>query len=230
MNLREFAKPRGEAALVTVLRSGGRYDRTWVERLALGARRFAGFDRIVCLTDTPFDAPGIETVALRHDWPTWWAKMEVFRPGLFRGITVLCDLDTVFAADASALSTPGLAVMADHFHPDRMSSALMRWHGDDLSFVYDAFAADPEKWMAPGSCGTVPNAVHGDQVVIDYLLRQRGLTPAVLQTLHPGLIDFYGADKTRFGPVVVFIGDAKPDVAGEPIRSLWRGESVSADA
>lgn len=225
-----FSRPRGEATLVTVLRSGGRYDRKWVERLALGARRFAGFDRIVCLTDTPFEAPGIETVALCHDWPTWWAKIEAFRPGLSHGTTVLCDLDTVFASDASALSTPGLAVMADHFHPDRMSSALMRWHGDELSFIYDTFAADPERWMSPGSCGAVPNAVHGDQVVIDFLLREKEVTPRILQALHPGLIDFYGADKTRFGPVVVFIGDAKPDVAVEPIRSVWRGESILADA
>ena len=218
------------STLVTVLRSGGRYDRTWVERLALGARRFAGVERIVCLTDVAFQADGIEVVALRHDWPGWWSKMEAFRPGIAEGVTLLCDLDTVFAGDAAALSEPGLAAMTDHFHRDRLSSALMRWDGDELAFLYEAFAADPERWMTPGSCGAVPNAVHGDQVVIDHLLRAKGLTPRSLQSLYPDLLDFYGADKMRFGPVVVFIGDAKPDVGNDEIQSLWRGESVLSDA
>lgn len=229
------------ATLVTVLRSGGRYDVSWVERLADGAARFApGFGRIVCLTDVETPMAGVETVALRHDWPGWWSKMEAFRPGLFQGLVCLCDLDTVLAGDASALATPGVVpsgvvaagptAMEDHFHKGRLSSALLRWHGDELAFVYETFAEDPERWMMPGSCGPVPNAVHGDQVVIDHLLRRRGLAPAFLQDVHPGLIDFYGADKTAFGPIVVFIGDAKPDLAGEPIRSLWNRRAAAPDA
>ena len=77
--------------------------------------------------------------------------------------------------------------------------------------------------MQPGSCGAVPNAVHGDQVVIDFLLREEGRLPPFFQERHPGLLDFYDPAETDPGPVVIFIGDSKPDGAGEPIRTLWRG-------
>jgi len=208
--------------LLTVLRSGGRYDAVWVERLAAGARRFApAFDRIVCLTDLALDGPDVEVVPLRHGWPAWWAKMEAFRPGLTAGTTVLCDLDTVFAGDAADLAAPGFATMEDYFHKGRVSSAFVRWEGDDLAFLYERFAADPERWMAPGSCGAVPNAVHGDQVVIDHFLRAAGRPLRFLQDLHPGLLDFYHPPKTGYGPLIVFIGEAKPDTATDPARALW---------
>ena len=218
-------------SLVTILRSGGRYDATWVERLARGARRFApAFKRIVCLTDVPFMVEGVERVALRHRWPGWWSKMEAFRPGLAAGTIVLCDLDTVFAGPADALAAPGLAAMEDFFHAGRLSSALLRWSGDELAFVHGTFAADPEGWMAPGSCGPVPNAVHGDQVVIDHLLRGRGLAPAFLQRRHPGLLDFYDPAKPTCGPVVIFIGASKPDEAIGPARAAWTVDGETGPA
>ena len=208
--------------LVTVLRSGGRYDAVWVERLARGVHRHApAFDRILCLSDRPVAVAGVEWVPLRHDWPAWWAKMEAFRPGLTEGTRVLCDLDTVFAGPADALADPGLAAMEDYFHKGRLSSALLRWEGDALAFLYETFAADPARWMVPGSCGQVPNAVHGDQVVIDHLLRGRGLHPAFFQHTNPGLLDFYTPTATTCGPVVIFIGDSKPDTATGPAHDAW---------
>ncbi|WP_182086578.1 hypothetical protein [Aureimonas sp. ME7] len=217
------------ATLLTVLRGGGRYDALWVERLARGARRHApAFTRILCLTDMALDVEGVETVPLRHDWPAWWSKMEAFRPGLTIGTTVLCDLDTVFAGNADALAEPGLAAMEDYFLKGRVSTALLRWNGDELSHLYETFAGEPERWMAPGSCGKVPNSVHGDQVVVDHLLRRENRMPAFLQARHPGLLDFYDPDKARPGPVVIFIGDSKPDNARGPVTALWRGDAVPA--
>ncbi|MGF1553290.1 MAG: hypothetical protein ACFBWO_12465 [Paracoccaceae bacterium] len=213
--------------LLTVLRSGGRYDARWVERLGRGARR-AGLARTVCLTDTALDVAGVETRPLRHRWPGWWSKIEAFRPGLVGGAAVLCDLDTVFAGPAPALAADDrLTVLEDFFHRGRASSALVRFPEDGLAFVYHAFAADPERRMTPGSCGPVPNAVHGDQVVLDHLLRRAGVEPAFWQRRHPGLVEFYRADRARYDGVVVFIGESKPDAAGEPIASLWAGETAA---
>lgn len=212
--------------LVAVLKSGGRYDAVWAERLFAGARRFApAFTRHVLLTDLPAALHGVEVRPLRQDWPAWWAKLEAFRSGLVDGPAVLLDLDTVFAGPADALATlgPGIVAMEDFFHKGRLSSAVLSWHGDALAPVHDAFAADPARWMAPGSCGPVPNAVHGDQVVIDHLLREAGVPVRFVQHERPGLLDFYAAAKTAYGPVVIFIGDSKPDRAGEPIATLWRG-------
>jgi len=210
--------------LITVLNSGGRYDATWVERLARGVHRHApAFERILCLTDLPLVLAGVERVPLLHDWPAWWAKMEAFRPGLAEGTTLLCDLDTVFTGPADALAEPGLAAMEDYFHRGRLSSALLRWHGDELAGLYATFAANPDHWMTPGSCGPVPNAVHGDQVVIDHLLRRNGQSPDLIQQIHPGLLDFYDPRRDAHGPVVIFIGTAKPDTADGSVRAAWAG-------
>jgi hypothetical protein len=55
------------------------------------------------------------------------------------------------------------------------------------------------------------------------VLRRDGIAPRFVQHVHPGLLDFYAPAKTAYRPVVIFIGDSKPDGAGEPIASLWRG-------
>lgn len=208
--------------LITVLKSGGRYDATWVERLALGVHRHApAFDRFLCLTDLPLTVAGVERVPLRHDWPAWWAKMEAFRPGLTEGTTLLCDLDTVLTGPADALAEPGFAAMEDYFHRGRLSSALLRWEGDDLVDLYATFTADSTRWMAAGSCGPIPNAVHGDQVVIDHLLRRDGRYPDFIQRIHPGLLDFYDPRREAHGPVVIFIGASKPDTSTGPVHEAW---------
>lgn len=212
------------ATLITVLKGGGRYDAAWVERLARGVRRHApAFTRILCLTDLPLAVEGVERVPLRHDWPAWWAKMEAFRPGLCQGTALLCDLDTVLTGPADALAEPGLAAMEDYFHKGRLSSALLRWDGDGLAGLYARFAAEPARWMAAGSCGAVPNAVHGDQVVIDHLLRRDGLRPRFFQEIAPGLLDFYDPRRDAHGPVVIFIGESKPDTARDSVRAAWAG-------
>lgn len=77
--------------------------------------------------------------------------------------------------------------------------------------------------MTPGSCGPVPNAVHGDQVVIDHLLSRDGLRPDFLQRRYPNLLDFYDPRRADHGPVVIFIGDAKPDTAAGPVQAAWTG-------
>ena len=113
--------------------------------------------------------------------------------------------------------------MEDYFHKDRLSSALLRWQTDDLASLYETFAAEPARWMAPGSCGPVPNAVHGDQVVIDHLLRRSGRRPDFIQRVHPDLLDFYDPRRDAHGPVVIFIGESKPDTATGSVHAAWTG-------
>ena len=46
---------------------------------------------LVALSDVPIE--GIRTIPLAHDWPGWWAKMELFRPDI-PGDLFYLDLDT----------------------------------------------------------------------------------------------------------------------------------------
>jgi hypothetical protein len=209
--------------LTTVLRSGGRYEPVWVERLARGARRhIAGLDRIVCITDFDQAIKGVETVRFRHDWPKWWSKFEAFRPELCDDVNILCDLDTIFLSSADALAEKSNAVvMEDHFLKTRASTALMRWNNEEFSYLYERFKLNPEHWMEPESCGTVPNSVHGDQVVVDHFLRDRHPFPGFIQNEYPGLLDFYDPLRAHSGSVLIFIGDSKPDNATDEVRSEW---------
>lgn len=210
--------------LLTVLKSGGRYDAGWVDRLHRGARRsIPGLDRVVCLSDLPIAVPGVELIPLRHDWPAWWAKFEAFRPEVSDDLTILCDLDTVFCGDASAITDEGSAAMEDYFLKGRLSTALMRWRGAAFADLYETFKAEPQRWMMPGSCGAVPNSVHGDQVVVDHLLRRSGRLPDFLQQRHPDLLDFYDPEKTDQGPIIIFIGDSKPDKVPRELQTRWYG-------
>ena len=218
--------------LLTVMRSGGRYDAGWVERLHRAAREhLSGIERHACLSDSALDVPGVRTVRLRHDWPGWWAKMETFRPDVATGRTVLLDLDTLLLDDASALlAGAGVLAMHDFFHTDRLSTAIMAFDAGLLSHVYHRFAADPDRWMVEGSCGPVPNAVHGDQVVVDRFLRDAGTPVRFVQREHPDLIEFHRPDRPLRGPIHVFIGDAKPDTAPPHVRAAWRGERLAEAA
>jgi alpha-N-acetylglucosamine transferase len=46
----------------------------------------------VCLSNT--DVP-CERIPLIHDWPGWWSKIELFRPGLFEDWVLYLDLDVL---------------------------------------------------------------------------------------------------------------------------------------
>jgi hypothetical protein len=214
---------------ICVLRSGGRYGSVWAERLAAGLRRHVpGIERCLCLTDLDAPIPGCEVAALRHVWPGWWSKFEAFRPGLCDGPALLCDLDNVLTGPAPELTADtDLAVLEDQTFAGRASSALMRFDAAEAAFLYDRFAADPERWMDRASCPDAPNRVHGDQVVIDRFLRDEGIAPAFWQRRHPGLVQIRWSEAQPVEAAIqVFVHRCKPDGIGGPVAAAWRGEAA----
>lgn len=129
-----------------VLKSGGIYDASWVEKLKSGVGQHLKMPhRFVCLADV--DVP-CERIPLRHDWAGWWSKIELFKimdPVLF------FDLDTLIVGDISGLAKQaeewGLTALRDFYRPDGIQSAVMGW-GVDMHRVYDLFADDPAGWQA----------------------------------------------------------------------------------
>src|SRR5277367_2741020 len=77
----------------TVFRSGGDFMPQHVQVL-----RRAVWDwsppgtEFICLSDVAI--PGVDTIPLQHDWPGFWAKMELFAPRI-KGDFLFMDLDTV---------------------------------------------------------------------------------------------------------------------------------------
>lgn len=101
--------------------------------------------RFVCLSD--IDVP-CERIALRQYWRGAWAKLELFRHGLFDGPVLYLDLDTVVLG---ALDELARAALDSDFAGARhrqggLDAAVMAWRVD-CSFLYRRYAWLPEYWM-----------------------------------------------------------------------------------
>ena len=127
-----------------VLRSGGEYRRLDVGKLVHGILAFSPMAEIVCLADT--DVP-CERIALRHDWPGWWAKMELFAPWV-SGDLLYFDLDTVIAGDLSDIAAVrGLTLLRDFYRPDGLGSGMMFLPESDRAEIWNAWISDPQRHM-----------------------------------------------------------------------------------
>lgn len=168
-------------SIFTVLRSGGDFLPVHVERLQRQLRTFAPGCDFYCLSDVP-SVPGYS--ALRHDWPGWWSKLELFR---FGGPVLYFDLDTTIVGDLAPLidacrGEPFVALRDFNPASRRLGSGMMYWSGD-VSAIYDRFCADDLGHMA--RC--VTPAVWGDQGFIDECVAE----PAFFQTLMPDAVVSY---------------------------------------
>lgn len=202
-----------------VLRSGGIYDPGWVARLRAGVARHLDWPhRFVALSDIEVPA---ERQALIHDWPGWWAKIELFRPGLWSGPVLFLDLDSLAVGPlgdiARAATREDFVILRDFYRPAGWGSGLMAFRPSAATeHLYRAFAADPAAAMAacPG----------GDQHWIE-----RNLAAARLwQDLVPGQILSFKADcDPRAGPpddarLICFHGRPKPCDLGGWVRQHWQ--------
>ena len=170
--------------------------------------------RFVCFTDV--NVSTVECTPLRHGWKGWWSKMELFaQPGAWFYV----DLDTVLVGDVSQLANlaneaqPGtfMALASMSKKAGVMGSGVMAWNGD-FRFLYDEFAASPERHMR--ECVTMKR--WGDQGFIQATLLQRSVRWHELQRRAPGQIVSFKTDmKQRTPPpsnarIVCFHGVPKP--------------------
>jgi len=160
--------------IATVLRSGGIYTPAHVRRLEAQCRAYAPGEALTCLSDTPI--AGVDVRPLVHGWPGWWAKLELFRPGVFEaGARVLyLDLDTTITGDLiDLLAQPAPFLALEDFYrrpplvPFRgIASGLMAWTAGDRADIFEAFAANPDWEMRTAGHG-------GDQRVIERVMAGR---------------------------------------------------------
>lgn len=135
--------------IACVLRSGGVYDLSWVYALKRAVARHAGDYRFVCLTDAQ-GLPPVWTVPLEHNWPVWWAKLELFRPGVVEGPVLYLDLDTLPVGDLSdLLAYDGpFAMLSDFYRPHRAQSGVMAFTPGMLTeHLWSEFSRDPVSAM-----------------------------------------------------------------------------------
>lgn len=100
--------------------------------------------RFVCLTDSPVSC---DHVFMRDFWPGAWAKLELFRPGLFDGPVLYLDLDTVALGQLDELARVALdgEFAAVRHRQGGLDAAVMAWRVD-CSFIHRRHAWLPEYW------------------------------------------------------------------------------------
>jgi hypothetical protein len=186
-----------------VLRSGGEYTAAHVERLRAGVARHLPGVGFVCLSDVPVDC---ERVELEHGWPGWWAKMELFRPGL--GDTLYFDLDTVILGDLTGIvdaarTGDGPVIMRDVYRPTGLQSSVMWLPDKAKAEIWKAFSLGPDRWMRLHKAG-------GDQA----FLERFWLGARRWQDICPGALASYKVDCRKGVPsetrAVVFHGKPRP--------------------
>jgi hypothetical protein len=178
-----------------VLKSGGDYDAEYVEKLRDGVAANLGEHRFVCLSDV--DVP-CERIPLRHDFPGWWAKLELF---YLDGPVLFFDLDTVIAGDLTEIAKypHKFTSVSDFYRPRRLQSCVMAW-SDATPFrrIIDDYLKNP---VAAG---------RSHQKFVEQYVKS-----AFFQDLWPGKVVSYKASATRKGAAIVcYHGKPRPRDTG----------------
>ena len=132
------------------------YHEEYVAKLQrMVARNLPTPHKFVCLSNTEVPC---ERIPLKHDWPGYWSKIELFRPGLFEGRVLYLDLDVFVLKDLTPIvEFPSKFVMAAHPDKSRIKegkhmvckgrSAIMVWDAGFKNRLYSYFASGPESVM-----------------------------------------------------------------------------------
>ena len=196
--------------VVSVLRSGGEYSPDWVGKLARSVKRHLQVPhRFACLSDVEVPCERIE---MQENWPGWWSKIELFRPGVIEGPTLYIDLDNVIVGDITILSNLPyeFAMTRNLNHPGNASSTVMWWKERADSRIYDTFKEQSADIMRE-------YAFHGDTHMGDqgFIWDMMDRKVPFLSDFAPGLIRSYRNHCTMGIPkgcsIIAFGGPLKPN-------------------
>lgn len=151
--------------IVCLLRQGGKvgYSAAWVDKLHRAVKRNVTVDhRFICVSDCEVNCERIE---LQYQDRGFWAKLELFRPGLFQGPVLYIDLDTVICGNIDSIIARCRGhdfVMWLERDKNIHSSALMYWETDVSSIWYTYRDQPAEHWQRLYASPPL----YGDQAVI----------------------------------------------------------------
>jgi len=221
--------------VVCVYKTGGVYTEEYARKLHEGVRLNLSLEHgFICLTDNPSSIDFCETIPLKHKWPGWWSKIELFRPDLSLESCLYFDLDTIILGNIDELA--GLAsefpfitlrgfnqhLAFQHRRELNLATGIMAGNFASCAEVYYVFCRNPNKHM------TIKRErwKHGDQ----------GFIASVVGLDVPRLQDYLSEDyivgkkRTKKGihipkgaRVLAWSGNPRLHTIMEgPIAELWR--------
>lgn len=191
-----------------VLKSGGIYTADHVRCLSRQIRN----EQLWCLSDVVI--PDVPTIPLKHGWPGWWSKLELFS---LNEDLLYIDLDSVVLGDIQQLVRAETTACRDFLQPKHINSSVMFIKSED-SGVYEQFCRSPEKYIREYRSWP---AKWGDQGFIESCLPN-------VERFEKGLVRSYRKDCISSVPegtvVVSFHGKPKPwAIPGGWVSEFYNG-------
>jgi len=135
-----------KVTIAMVLKTGGEvYNQNYVNALAKAIKKNVTIDHeVVCLTDNPvgFSSDVDRVIPLTNGWPTWWNKIELFKPGQFTTESVFyLDLDTIIVDNIDKIvSYDGdFSGLRDFYALHSLGSGIMAWKPKKCEQIYMNF-------------------------------------------------------------------------------------------
>lgn len=174
-----------------------------------------------CLTDR--DIPGVATFPIQNNWPSWWAKMNMFNPYVVpTGPTLYLDLDVIITGSLEpiikAISNQPI-IMVENFSPNKRhcahNSSVMRFNTRNprIASMYTAFREESDR---------VIKGLHGDQCAIWRILRD-DIANFERQYVVSYKYHCRGRTLPSNARVVIFHGKPDPhEVNDQWVREYWQ--------
>ena len=194
---------------------GDKYTDYYVQRLRREVKKYLTLPhQFICLTDR--EIKGVATMPPPVDWPGWWGKIGLFKPGVATELNLWLDLDVVITANLDAMveqySDSHLACAKNWAQSGHggCQSSVMIWKGGkgcQAEYIYRTFDPADVNWPPINQ----PGVLWGDQ---EHLTVLRDDGRLAVTHFDPALVQSYKYHCREGLPegakVVVFHGDPKP--------------------
>jgi hypothetical protein len=203
---------------------GTKYPLHYVERLRASVERNMpdGLNwQFYCITDD--NLPGMLTIRPRHDWGTWWQKMNMFNPNIMPpGPTLYIDLDSVITGALEPIIRAKSAeplIIVENFSMNKKHCAhnssvmLFDVFNPEIALMHDDFTRDATR---------VIEGLHGDQCAIWRILRN---SIANFDRRHIVSYKYHcrGKGLPKEARAVIFHGKPDPDEVNDNwVKENWK--------
>jgi len=189
-----------------------------VQALQRQVEQYAPFASFECLTNA--HVPGVDCKPLEHNWPGWFAKMNLFSPSM-KGDFLFMDLDTVISGDLSDILAVDKLTLLRDFYRDGVK--LKEGLGGALCFFPEATRAQVWEYWIKNPLLAMRMAGHkGDMEIFERFYRN---TADRWQDVVPGQIVSWKVNCTHGIPpearVICFHGQPRPWAVGQ-FHHLYR--------